>query len=211
MRNQEGEERLREWNQTNVDSESLHWWERDRCRAIGKRKRRQRGWGLEKLALLLLWPPSPLLTGPLEIFQRALLYLIKASQAPGSAPRPAIFLHFLQTQARIWKKKGRIKEAGTQNWKRELQSTLVIGFSQNTLYVECDGRRRTWSSVPSFYGRQRNSCACPCGSTQDVSTVLYGSSAKLSAEALVNNSEMRSLSGFSETLQEAILVTVIQR
>jgi len=55
--------------------------------------------GMAELLLLLLWPPSPHLTGPLEVFQRALLYLIKASQAPGTAPRPAIFLHFLENPA----------------------------------------------------------------------------------------------------------------
>lgn len=73
------------------------------------------GGGLAELVLLLLWPPSPLLAGPLEVFQRALLYLIKASQAPGSAPRPAIFLHFLQTWAGISKERVRIKVAGVQN------------------------------------------------------------------------------------------------
>lgn len=73
------------------------------------------GGGLAELVLLLLWPPSPLLAGPLEVFQRALLYLIKASQAPGNAPRPAIFLNFLQTWAGISKERVRIKVAGIQN------------------------------------------------------------------------------------------------
>lgn len=80
-----------------------------------KEKEDKGGGGLGKLVLLLLWPPSPLLTGPLEVFQRALLYLIKASQAPGSAPRPAIFLHFLQTRGGILKERLWIKEAGIQN------------------------------------------------------------------------------------------------
>lgn len=78
------------------------------------------GWVAE-LLLLLLWPPSPLLTGPLEVFQRALLYLIKASQAPGSPPRPAIFLHFLETQAGILKERVCMKEAGMQNQNREFK------------------------------------------------------------------------------------------
>lgn len=46
--------------------------------------------------------------------------------------------------------------------------------------------------VSSFYVQQRNSCTCPFQSTKDGATVLYGSSANLSAEALVNNSEIRS-------------------
>lgn len=77
--------------------------------------------GVAEPVLLLLWPPSPLLAGPLEVFQRALLYLIKASQAPGRAPRPAIFLHFLETQAGILKERERIKEAGMQNQSSEFK------------------------------------------------------------------------------------------
>lgn len=80
-----------------------------------KEKEDKEGRGVPTLVLLLLWPPSPLLPGPLEVFQRALLYLIKASQAPGSAPRPAISLHFLQTQAGILKERFWIKEAGIEN------------------------------------------------------------------------------------------------
>lgn len=47
MRNQEGKGRFKEWNQTNVDSESLCWWERDRCIAIGRKKEKTKGvgWG----------------------------------------------------------------------------------------------------------------------------------------------------------------------
>lgn len=74
--------------------------------------------GMAELLLLLLWPPSPLLTGPLEVFQRALLYLIKASQAPGRAPRLAIFQHFLETRAGILKERVWIKEAGMWNQNR---------------------------------------------------------------------------------------------
>lgn len=50
------------------------------------------GWGLEEPDLLLPWRPSPPLAAPLEVFQRALLYLIKASQAAGSAPRLVLFI-----------------------------------------------------------------------------------------------------------------------
>lgn len=49
-------------------------------------------------------------SGPLEVFQRALLYLIKASQAPGNTPRPAIFLHFLQSRAGILRERAQIKK-----------------------------------------------------------------------------------------------------
>lgn len=49
-------------------------------------------------------------SGPLELFQRALLYLIKASQAPGNAPKPAIFLHLLQSPAGIVKERLQIKK-----------------------------------------------------------------------------------------------------
>lgn len=74
---------------------------------MGRRKGKDKGSGAAaELVLLLPWPPSPLLTGPLEVFQRALLYLIKASQAPGSAPRPAIFLHFLESRAGIFEREG---------------------------------------------------------------------------------------------------------
>ncbi len=76
----------------------------------GERERRQRG--LAELVLLLLWPPSPLLAGPLEVFQRTLLYLIKASQAPGKASRPAIFLHFPQIRAGIQKESLDKKQPG---------------------------------------------------------------------------------------------------
>lgn len=62
--------------------------------------------GVGELVLLLLWPPSPLLAGPLEVFQSALLYLIKASQAPGSAPRPAIFPPLPSNLAWNFKAKG---------------------------------------------------------------------------------------------------------
>lgn len=65
--------------------------------------------------LLLPWPPSPLLTGSLEVFQKAPLHLIKASQAPGKAPRPAIFLHFLKTPTGVLKERVEIKEAWMQN------------------------------------------------------------------------------------------------
>lgn len=99
--------KFKEWNQTNVDSESLCQWEGDRCTATGRKKKTKGGlgWGSEELVLLLLWPPSLLIAALLEVFQRALLYLIKASQAPGKAPRPAIFLHFLQMQAGILKER----------------------------------------------------------------------------------------------------------
>lgn len=50
------------------------------------------GWGWVELDLLLLWRPSPPRAAPLELFQRALLYLIKASQAAGSAPRLVLFI-----------------------------------------------------------------------------------------------------------------------
>ena len=93
---------------------------RDRCIAMGrkdrkkerkkerKREKDKRGWrggGWQSRSFCCCGLPLSLLAGPLEAFQRALLYLIKASQAPGSAPRPAIFLHFLQTRAGIFKEK----------------------------------------------------------------------------------------------------------
>lgn len=117
--NQDRKGRCKEWNQTNVDIDGKCWREGDRCIAIGKKKDNTRG-GWTELVLLLLRPPSPLLAGPLEVFQRSLLYLIKASQAPGKAPRPAIFLHFLQTWAGILKDTVKIK-AGMQNWNREFK------------------------------------------------------------------------------------------
>lgn len=83
-----------------------------------KRKRIQRG--LAELVLLLLQPPSPLLAGPLEVFQRVLLYLIKASQVPGNAPRPAIFLYFLQTQSWYFEGEG----ADKRSWDTELKQGI---------------------------------------------------------------------------------------
>lgn len=93
------------------------------------------GGGLGKLVLLLLWPPSSLLTGPLEVFQRALLYLIKASQAPGSAPRPAIFLHFLQTPARILKKE--VVDKGSRYTDLKEGTSIYSGYWIQSKYTIC--------------------------------------------------------------------------
>lgn len=73
--------------------------------------------GMAELLLLLLWPPFPFLPGHLEVFQRALLYLIKASRAQGSPPRPAILLHFLETQARVQEEMLCIKKKRGKNAK----------------------------------------------------------------------------------------------
>lgn len=50
------------------------------------------GWGCAELDLLLPWRPSPPLAAPLELFQRALLYLIKASRAAGGVPGLVLFI-----------------------------------------------------------------------------------------------------------------------
>lgn len=50
------------------------------------------GWGRLEPDLLLPWRPSPPLAAPLELFQRALLYLIKASQAAGGGPGLVLFI-----------------------------------------------------------------------------------------------------------------------
>lgn len=50
------------------------------------------GWGCAELHLLLPWRPSPPLAAPLELFQRALLDLIKAGQAAGSTPTLVLFI-----------------------------------------------------------------------------------------------------------------------
>lgn len=90
-RRKAGGRMFKEWTQTNVDSEAprrqVHSY-RGKEREVGGGP----GWGWVELDLLLPCRPSPPRAAPLELFQRALLYLIKASQAAGGAPRLVLFI-----------------------------------------------------------------------------------------------------------------------
>lgn len=83
---------FKEGTQTNVDSEApkrqVHCYRGKEREVVGGGP----GWGWVEPDLLLPWRPSPPRAAPLELFQRALLYLIKASRAAGSAPRLVLFI-----------------------------------------------------------------------------------------------------------------------
>ena len=83
---------------------------------MGRKQENTKGvGGLAEPGLLLLRPPSPVLAGPLEAFQRALLYLIKPVKHQAKLQDLLFFLYFLQTQAWNLKKRVLVKEVEMQN------------------------------------------------------------------------------------------------
>lgn len=114
--------RFKEWNQTNVDSEGLCWWERDRCIAIGRQREKTKGVrggdgrAAPSVAVASLSSPRWSSGG----FPESPAVLNKGQSSTRQCSKTSYFPSLPSNAGRNFEGEGcRLKVAVIQNWDRE--------------------------------------------------------------------------------------------